>query len=298
MPVMSILPQGGTIYSPHSGGTHQRAARQEIKGWSTASIGRLKKWLLSVDPEQLTGDGYALTLTMRDTPTDVKDWVKLKHNFFQALTRLEGYQRHLWVVEWQSRGTPHIHVTIYGGADIGESAIKVWQRMTESLYGSQIRGQFVTKLYDANGWLNYCQKHYSKGAANYQRAQMITGWEKSGRMWGYGGDWPCMDPLLANLGYKQHVVIKRLAKRTRASRAAYLAKFDQSRRDYHMNQYRYWSKNHEHVQFDPQHPSKVKYLSRVFGFTHSWNESQAREVLGWVQSNIDVNEKCQSMQLP
>ncbi len=42
--------------------------RGKVDGWSRAAVRRHLQFLYSVDVPELTGDGYGVTLTLRDTP--------------------------------------------------------------------------------------------------------------------------------------------------------------------------------------------------------------------------------------
>jgi hypothetical protein len=43
--------------------------------------------------------------------------------------------------------------------------------------------------------LKYLSKHAARGAKHYQRQGHPEGWEKTGRLWGYTGDWPTFEPM-------------------------------------------------------------------------------------------------------
>lgn len=86
--------------------------RGVVNGWSKASVRRHKAWLFSVQTDDLTGSGYGVTLTLRQTPATHDDWMQLVQRLHRAF-REAGLLRWHWVVEWQRRGTPHLHLAVY-----------------------------------------------------------------------------------------------------------------------------------------------------------------------------------------
>ena len=86
--------------------------RGTVNGWTRASVRRHKTWLYSVNVDGLDGDGYGVTLTLRDTPATHTEWSALVARLHRAF-REAGLSRWHWVVEWQRRGTPHLHLAVY-----------------------------------------------------------------------------------------------------------------------------------------------------------------------------------------
>jgi hypothetical protein len=194
MPTVSVYPAGGTTHMPANTGSHTRAKRGQIKGWSPSTTRRLTKWLYSVEADRLTGQGYALTLTMRDTPPDR---ASLDRAFRALVTRYErrGVVRLQWVMEMQRRGTPHFHMALYTPEPLplgGQELVSDWLELAEP-WGVLRAAQRVEPLQKATGWLQYLSKHASRSVAHYQRQGMPPGWEKTGRLWGVRGDWPTAD---------------------------------------------------------------------------------------------------------
>lgn len=187
--------------------------RGEVVGWSSSAVRRHKRWLYGVEAPYLVGVGDAVTLTMRDTPETVEDWRELLTLLFQAL-RDRGMVRWHWVVEWQRRGTPHLHLAVYApdGEDApGESVVQIWQRLAGE-YGAQAAGQWVVPITGPVGWLKYLSKHASRGVAHYQRQGRPDGWTKTGRLWGYGGDWPVSPPLQGMLSMGEYHQVRRMVR--------------------------------------------------------------------------------------
>lgn len=89
--------------------------RGKVDGWSASSVRGHRKWLWSVDTGRLDGDGYGVTLTLRDTPASQTDWSALVRRLHRAFNEA-GITRWHWVVEWQRRGTPHLHLAVYSPA--------------------------------------------------------------------------------------------------------------------------------------------------------------------------------------
>lgn len=110
MATLKAYPNGGSMgrgnEAPVGG------LRGEVNGWSRASVRRHKTWLYSVETDRLDGVGYGVTLTLRDTPATHTDWMALVQRLQRAF-REAGLVRWHWVVEWQRRGTPHLHLAVY-----------------------------------------------------------------------------------------------------------------------------------------------------------------------------------------
>lgn len=201
--------------------THTRAKRDVIRGWSPSATRRLTKWLYSVEADQLTGQGYALTLTMRDTPPDR---ATLDRAFRTLLMRYErrGVIRLQWVMEMQRRGTPHFHMALYTAEPLprlGHEFVDDWLDLAEP-WGVQRAAQRVELLEKASGWLKYLSKHASRSVAHYQRQGMPPGWEKTGRLWGVRGDWPTVDePMRFELSREAWFQYRRLVRSYRIADA-------------------------------------------------------------------------------
>jgi hypothetical protein len=163
----------------------------------------------------LTGSGDAVTLTMLQTPVSYQDWQNLLKRLFDRL-REAGFLRWHWVVEWQRRGTPHLHLAVYGESEYvspGNAVVAMWLDLTSERYGSRLSAQFVTPITGPVGWLRYLSKHASRGVAHYQRQGKPAGWEKTGRLWGYGGDWPASEPVQGVLTQRQYHQVRRMVRR-------------------------------------------------------------------------------------
>lgn len=182
--------------------------RGVVEGWSASAVRRHKAWLYSVQGPQLTGVGEAVTLTLRDTPANSEEWRSALERFFQRVRSLDGFERAHWVVEWQRRGTPHLHLAVYGQASIARQVVSAWLVVTEH-WGSLPNGQFVTPITGAVGWLQYLSKHASRGVAHYQRQGKPPGWTTTGRLWGKLGTWPTAEPMIGALTQEQFVWVRR-----------------------------------------------------------------------------------------
>lgn len=201
--------------------THERAKRDVIRGWSPSTTRRLTKWLYSVEADKLTGYGYAVTLTMRDTPPDR---AALDRSFRALMCRYDrlGVIRLQWVMEMQRRGTPHFHLAVYtpeklphGGWDL----IRHWLEVAEP-WGVSSMSQTIRPITEVNGWFGYVSKHASRSVAHYQRQGMPPGWEKTGRLWGVRGDWPTVDePMRFGLSREAWFRYRRLVRSYRIADA-------------------------------------------------------------------------------
>ena len=196
--------------------------RGVIKGWSAAAVRRHTKWLYSIDAPRLTGVGIALTLTMRDTPPTADEFQRLREALVQRW-RDAGATRFHWVIEWQRRGTPHIHAAVYfpEGTDPEVTAAKLvfgWSAIATH-YGVRLAAQHFDEISGPLGWLQYLSKHAARGVKHYQRNGHPEGWEKTGRLWGKGGEWPEDVPMRFDLTTPAYHRYRRLVRSWRVADA-------------------------------------------------------------------------------
>lgn len=181
--------------------THDRAPRGEVNGWSESATRRNTAFLRSVyepdlNPPESHYKAFAITLTLKDCPPTAEDWQSLRRSFLKRLERL-GLVRCHWVTEWQRRGVPHLHGAVWLPDSVTPSdIIDHWQALAEK-YGSKPQAQYINPITDAVGWFKYLAKHASRGVSHYQRSSnnIPEGWRKTGRVWGYTGDWPLRDAI-------------------------------------------------------------------------------------------------------
>lgn len=190
--------------------------RGEVNGWSAAAVRRHKRWLYGVDAPRLTGSGWAVTLTLRDTPATSDEWRSALHRFFERLRTHPGIVRWHWVVEWQRRGTPHLHLAVYF-EEADSTPLRAWEVVDHWLavtsgWGSRSNAQFVTPITGAVGWLQYLSKHAARGVRHYQRNGKPAGWDKTGRLWGHRGEWPTMAPVEASITQQDYWRFRRAVK--------------------------------------------------------------------------------------
>jgi hypothetical protein len=169
--------------------------RGDVVGWSVKSVRSHKLWLWQIDAPGLDGVGAAVTLTMRETPASYEAWRRLLQNLFERFRRA-GFLRWHWVVEWQRRGTPHLHLAVYGPVSPGDLVVSQWLSVAAS-YGAHSHAQDWKAITGPVGWLQYLSKHASRGVAHYQRQGRPLNWDKTGRLWGHGGQWPVDPPVKA-----------------------------------------------------------------------------------------------------
>lgn len=201
MPIQTVYPHGGKGGVAPMNTSHARALRGDVQGWSHGATRRNTQFLMSVIDSQLTGAGLALTLTVRDCPHSADDWHRRRRSWIKRMERA-GMVRLHWVTEWQRRGVPHLHCAIWlpDAYDIGR-CLDAWVAVNEDL-GCGRRGQHARIIDGAVGWFQYLSKHAARGVSHYQRSadNMPEGWKrKTGRVWGYLGDWPRQEALRFNL---------------------------------------------------------------------------------------------------
>lgn len=214
-------------------GSHTRAKRGEVVGWSRAAVRRHVRWLYSVDTLALSGVGFALTLTLLDCPAGPAEWARLRDTWLKRVVYLGAIRTH-WIVEWQRRGVPHLHAAVYfaEGTDLGMGArvVAAWLELAAE-YGAGHSGQNVQVIDGPLGWLKYLSKHAARGVEHYQRQGKPEGWERTGRLWGHGGDWPTPLPIEATITNAEMYRLRRLMRSWRVAdaRAAALRRDDPRR---------------------------------------------------------------------
>lgn len=222
MPTVTAYRNGST--AGVGGGNPNPQKRQIIKGWSTGAVRRHTAWLYGVDAPALTGRGFALTLTMKHTPESADALHAIREAFIKRLLRLGAIRTH-WVIEWQRRGTPHLHCAIYfpdsdSRSDIDLAALMLtgWLYLTRDL-GAMVAGQDWNVIDGDLGWLQYLSKHASRGVKHFQRSGRPEGWERTGRLWGHGGQWPTDAPLRFDMPQDAYWRYRRLVRAWRVADA-------------------------------------------------------------------------------
>lgn len=187
--------------------------RGRVKGWTAGAARRNMQFLWSVAVDLLSEDtspGYALTLTVADCPPTADEWRAARERFLKRAERL-GMMRYHWVTEWTRRGVPHMHAAIYGVERADAHLLVAWLDVADAAgFVVNARGQDIKPISGALGWLQYVAKHASRGVAHYQHQGAPEGWETTGRLWGYGGEWPRSDEQVEELSAAQYSVFRRL----------------------------------------------------------------------------------------
>lgn len=203
--------------------------RGNVDGWSPKACARNASFLRSVNERDLTGVGFALTLTVQRCPATHAEWHKLRLAIIECLRRL-GLIRLHWVIEWQRRRVPHLHIAAYFEVDPGPDGMgapRLVQKITAhwlriaAPFNASPRSQTVKPLYDAVGWFQYSAKHASRGVAHYQRSPdcQPAHWEKTGRVWGKCGDWPTVDPQRLEVSNRAFWAFRRICRNWRVADA-------------------------------------------------------------------------------
>lgn len=178
--------------------------RAEIGGWTAASSRRNMRFLWSVEIDKLTGAGWSFTLTVRNCPPTPKEWAHWCTVYWKRLFEAGAIRLH-WVIEWQRRGCPHLHGSIYfpesmTAEQVRNLVIDGWAYRNP--YDAGSRAQRILPIYEAVGWMQYVAKHAARGVQHYQRSpeNIPKEWKgTTGRMWGSRGDWPRGEPLKVHL---------------------------------------------------------------------------------------------------
>lgn len=200
MAKITLSPHGLKAAVPGPGNPNP-PKRGAITGWSIGAARRNRDWLQSVDLAAVHGVGFFYTLTVRDLPASAEEWARLVDTWLKWIVR-HGATRYHWVIEFQRRGVPHLHVVAYwpteavrfdqpGWQDAWEGAVEHWLRLTAHL-GSSPLSQQVRQCDRRVELLAYMAKHSARTADHYQRQAhaLPKGWQSVGRLWGKGGTWP------------------------------------------------------------------------------------------------------------
>lgn len=228
MRTLKVYRHGLTMGTPPQKNDHTRATRGVVQGWSESATRRNTAFLRSADerllPTTNTGEplrAWAFTLTLKRCPPTPDDWHRIRKAFFKRIDRLGLYRSH-WVTEWQKRGVPHLHGAFWFPESVRPSSvIDHWLDLTAD-FGALRFGQHVTPVHDSIGWFKYLSKHASRGVKHYQRnpENIPPEWKmKTGRVWGYTGDWPVISPIAIRLDDSGFFKLRRLFRGWRKSDA-------------------------------------------------------------------------------
>jgi hypothetical protein len=184
--------------------------RGQIKGWSRGAARRNLRFLWSIATDLLDDTGWAITLTSGETPETAAEWEHARSVWLQRC-RDAGMTRYHWVTEWTARGRPHMHAAVYGVGRADKTLFPAWLDIADA-HGWPVsaNAQHFERIRGATGWLQYVAKHAARGVVHYQRDGAPEGWETTGRLWGYGGDWPTDEPEEVEMGSAQYVLFRGL----------------------------------------------------------------------------------------
>lgn len=204
------------------GGNPKPVKRSVIKGWSPGAVRRHTAWLYGVDAPRLDGEGFALTLTIRDLPASAEEFHAARLAWQKRAERMGAIRIH-WVIEWQRRGVPHLHTAVYfrEGQAPAQPAARLaiaWLEVADR-WGASLQAQDGKAIDGPLGWLQYLSKHAARGVRHYQRNGKPEGWEKTGRLWGHGGDWPTDAPMRFDMSREAYWRYRRLVRAWRVADA-------------------------------------------------------------------------------
>lgn len=201
MAVVKVWPGGssGGFAGPGRKAGDGGAARGIVNGWSLGSSRRLYATLWSIDSTKLGEDGWAITLTVKDTPPNADEWHAARRAFQMRLSRA-GIEQQQWVIEWTRKKTPHLHMAVFGPGNVDELAVVAWLQICQARgWSASFKAQHIVRITGANGWLQYVSKHAARGVHHYQREGAPEGWDKTGRLWGITDNWPRELPIEVEL---------------------------------------------------------------------------------------------------
>lgn len=205
MPVLTLYRHGGKGGVPPCKNSHDRVRRGKVQGWSPSAARRNTEFLMSIREPELSGSGFAVTLTLRDCPPTPELWQRMRVAWVKRMQR-DGMIRLHWVTEWQRRGVPHLHGAVWlpSGCPLAVAkfyVIQHWLAVAQE-YGAGPQGQFVHEIDGPVGWFQYLSKHAARGVSHYQRSadKIPTEWASgTGRIWGHSGEWPLQEKIRVEL---------------------------------------------------------------------------------------------------
>lgn len=224
----------GTSASTLSGGSPARVSRGACQGWSLGAARRNNMFLQSIDYVTLSGQPWAITLTIpaatADRPVpDSRTFHAMVRAMIERLRRVGAIRWH-WVIELTRSGTPHVHATVWlpagpSPADRREAIVEAWVAVTARRGLSVSPSAVCVRRMTSEGWVQYCAKHGQRGVRNYQRQRdsLPESWrDRPGRLWGHGGSWPTAAeraPYRLQLGQRAFWVYRRRVRAYCVSRA-------------------------------------------------------------------------------
>ena len=231
--VVSIRINGASA-ATLSGGSTPARGRGVCQGWSMGAARRCRDFLQSVDYLELSGEPWALTLTIpaatADRPVpDSRDFHAMLRAMVERLRRM-GALRWTWVIELTRAGTPHVHMTVWlpagpAAADRRSSIVEAWLSVTARRGLSVSPSAVCVRRMTSEGWIQYCAKHGVSGVRVYQRMReaLPESWrDRPGRLWGHGGSWPTAaerQPYRVQLGQRAFYRYRRLVRSYCVARA-------------------------------------------------------------------------------
>lgn len=212
MPTIQVYRHGTAAGTPPGANHHPRAPRRACQGWTPRSSRANTRFLWSIDETQLHGVGISFTLTLRRCPETAADWRRLVDLFLRQLEYLGAIRIHQ-NTEWQARGVPHLHGSVWFPEFIPPDLVERWLKLAAA-YGPLPVGQDVAPLRDALSWFQYCAKHASRGCRHYQRSpeNIPAGWTSTGRVWGRRGHWPLSSPEKIRVNFDVYHRFRRLVR--------------------------------------------------------------------------------------
>lgn len=210
---VTIRKHGVSGGAPGVGGSP--GERGKISGWTVASASRNARWLQSVVPP-VGCIGIALTLTLK-VEIEPDQWRVLVSAYKRYLSKHSHVKAWHYVTEWQARGVPHLHLAIFVNAseDAWPTYMTKFRRVwVELSANADMHAQYARAISSLAGWLEYVAKHGARGVMHYQRSAPDS-WknERSGRVWGAGGDWPEQKCGVLAMGKKDYARFSRVIRR-------------------------------------------------------------------------------------
>ena len=220
-PCVSQVGPGGLTSGGAFGRGGNKGKRGECKGWSLGAINNMSRFMYSVIPGELSGNGFALSLTLRNCPATSADF-KIVRDCLLRYFQKAGALRWHWLTEFTLRCLPHLHGVVFFPEHkiiTPKAIVARWCDITKE-YETRPVAQMVQPISDIQGWFGYLTEHGSRSVKHYQKEGMPDGWEKTGRLWGrsYRDTWPLKMEKKRG-GWGKHWTVRRFVRSALLSEA-------------------------------------------------------------------------------
>ena len=194
--------------------------------WSRSALRSMKHSLFSVDVSSLLMDDLVpadrplileMTTTLGSTPRTPEMMGKMRAEFIASMKDAYGLSAYCYVLEYQSRGVPHLHWIVsfpskYRRAIDERSLYSMWKnavrryqkiRMSEQAFEMKVLRDYD----DVSSALYYLAKEYSKAGMTLPKPRGEARWSYFPKLW--QNCLPILEPIKASLSEDHEVAFRR-----------------------------------------------------------------------------------------